>query len=621
MSAGQRPVVLPRRSPRIAALLSRQQQAAARITTPTIPRRRRTMVLPAFPVQGANEASDVFLQRVQAFMDLPAAEQEPMPLQPLNSRDWLKRQQLSIRGWPTRLPPRHNIWPTRQPSRCSYSERPPKQRNSNSVLQAHRSNEAAAEAQRLANEAAIQVQLQREAAESAQQQQRAASTQARAPAAAPIGSSVAGQQWGPSVAAIESTAATTTQRIDHIISLIGEVGQFEAPTTLSNQVTALETELCQLKSRLDSGKAYKMPKFNLVKFDDYYKTNALAWWTAFNTEEDVDQVPDDLCLNALYLQLIVGSQAFMNNLALQKACTIATLHTKITWAEFEQLWQTQLMVQNVKKTVMNELYHCSQGIMPTRERLMKWQKFVATPKCNLDLEYLRSEFFSRSCDGLAMALGNELQYETFDVVISRANILIQTDRRAANESNLGNIYAFYKGFKMCKDLGLIPRIPRMVCAQAANANPLYRAYVNGFENFEAVKAAPTFASAIQIGDPVSIDRAILALQESNGIVEEATEEELMDAAAQADLTGMFNCPHTGVALSALIKLRGKNVIKPTDRTVVVSTAHGLKFTHSKVAYHSKEILDMECVYANPPLQVSEDFGAVMDVLRKQLRLR
>jgi threonine synthase len=46
--------------------------------------------------------------------------------------------------------------------------------------------------------------------------------------------------------------------------------------------------------------------------------------------------------------------------------------------------------------------------------------------------------------------------------------------------------------------------------------------------------------------------------------------------------GMFNCPHTGVALAALIKLRQRNVIGANDRTVVVSTAHGLKFTQSKV---------------------------------------
>ena len=103
--------------------------------------------------------------------------------------------------------------------------------------------------------------------------------------------------------------------------------------------------------------------------------------------------------------------------------------------------------------------------------------------------------------------------------------------------NLGNVYAFYKGFKMCKDLGLVDKLPRLVCAQADNANPLYRAFRDGWDSFENVKAAQTFASAIQIGAPVSVDRAILALRETDGVVESASEEELMDAAALADRTG------------------------------------------------------------------------------------
>ncbi|CAI5461032.1 unnamed protein product [Closterium sp. Yama58-4] len=178
--------------------------------------------------------------------------------------------------------------------------------------------------------------------------------------------------------------------------------------------------------------------------------------------------------------------------------------------------------------------------------------------------------------------------------------------------NLGNIYAFYKGFYMCKEMGLVDRIPRLVCAQAANANPLYLSFQKGFEQFEPVRATQTFASAIQIGDPVSIDRAIFALKASNGIVEEATEQELMDAAAEADLTGMFNCPHTGVALAALKKLRSRGVIGPNDRTVVVSTAHGLKFAQSKVAYHSNEIPGMVSTFANPPVSVKDNLGSVMD---------
>ena len=81
------------------------------------------------------------------------------------------------------------------------------------------------------------------------------------------------------------------------------------------------------------------------------------------------------------------------------------------------------------------------------------------------------------------------------------------------------------------------RVGCVVCEQAQNANPLYLAYKKGWEHFEPVKAKTTFASAIQIGDPVSIDRAVLALTATDGIVEEASEEELMDASARGDLTG------------------------------------------------------------------------------------
>ena len=185
--------------------------------------------------------------------------------------------------------------------------------------------------------------------------------------------------------------------------------------------------------------------------------------------------------------------------------------------------------------------------------------------------------------------------------------------------NLRNIYAFYKGFEMCRVLGLVDRVPRLVCAQAANANPLYGYYKSGWAEFQPQVARPTFASAIQIGDPVSVDRAVVALKATDGIVEEATEEELMNAMSLADRTGMFACPHTGVALAALFKLREQRVIGTNDRTVVVSTAHGLKFSQSKIDYHDSKIEDMACKYSNPPVSVKADFGAVMDVLKKRLK--
>ena len=60
------------------------------------------------------------------------------------------------------------------------------------------------------------------------------------------------------------------------------------------------------------------------------------------------------------------------------------------------------------------------------------------------------------------------------------------------------------------------------------------------------------------------------------------EHTVPEAARLPAPAGMFNCPHTGVALAALIKLRERGVIAPSDRTVVVSTANGLKFANSKV---------------------------------------
>jgi threonine synthase len=140
--------------------------------------------------------------------------------------------------------------------------------------------------------------------------------------------------------------------------------------------------------------------------------------------------------------------------------------------------------------------------------------------------------------------------------------------------NLGNISALGKGLLLMKELGLIKKLPRLICAQAANANPLYLSFLSGYKNYRDVQATKTSASAIQIGAPVSYERAVKVLKQFDGIVEQATETELANAAAQADRAGLFTCPQTGVALAALLKLIEKKVVKKKDRVVVISTAHG-----------------------------------------------
>jgi len=186
--------------------------------------------------------------------------------------------------------------------------------------------------------------------------------------------------------------------------------------------------------------------------------------------------------------------------------------------------------------------------------------------------------------------------------------------------NLGNVSALGSGLLMMRDLELIARLPRIVVAQAERANPLYRSYLNHFETFEAIHAEKTLASAIQIGNPVSVRKAIRTLKQFNGIVMDATEQELADAAALGDTTGMFNCPHTGVALAALIKLIKAGKIDKSEHVVVISTAHGLKFTDFKVSYH-EGTLDFPCRYANKPIELPARMDAIKETLQQALQRR
>jgi len=184
--------------------------------------------------------------------------------------------------------------------------------------------------------------------------------------------------------------------------------------------------------------------------------------------------------------------------------------------------------------------------------------------------------------------------------------------------NLGNISALGKGFLLMRDLGLIDSLPRIVCAQAENANPLYQSYLTSFKEFNPLKAKTTLASAIQIGNPVSFHRATRTLMQFNGVVEQASEDELANAAAFADRTGMYNCPHTGVAMAVLEKLIARGEIGASDRVVVISTAHGLKFSEFKIRYHERLIEGLEARYANTPIELSGDLGTVQEAVEKKL---
>ena len=108
------------------------------------------------------------------------------------------------------------------------------------------------------------------------------------------------------------------------------------------------------------------------------------------------------------------------------------------------------------------------------------------------------------------------------------------------------------------------------------------------------------------------------LKQFNGIVEQATEQELADAAALGDRTGMFNCPHTGVALAVLMKLIKAGKVEKGERVVVISTAHGLKFVEMKVKYHQGE-LEFPSRRANEPIELPARLDAIKEALDAALQ--
>ena len=187
--------------------------------------------------------------------------------------------------------------------------------------------------------------------------------------------------------------------------------------------------------------------------------------------------------------------------------------------------------------------------------------------------------------------------------------------------NLGNVSALAKGLDMLFDLGLISKRPRICVGQAEAANPLYLAYQKDFKVFEPIAARKTVASAIQIGNPISYAKAVNAIERYDGVVEQASEAEIMEECARADRTGLFNCPHTGVALVALRKLQERGLVKKNDQVVVISTAHGLKFVDSKLAYHQMELDDIVSSHPNPPIELPANYQAVRDQMLREIEGR
>ncbi len=178
--------------------------------------------------------------------------------------------------------------------------------------------------------------------------------------------------------------------------------------------------------------------------------------------------------------------------------------------------------------------------------------------------------------------------------------------------NLGNTAAFGKALREAQEWGLISRRPRLAAVQASGAAPFVRSFEQGFAQRHRVKA-DTVATAIKIGNPASYDRAVTAIQETNGVVLSVHDAELLEAKAAIDASGVGCEPASAAAVAGVRQLVTQGLIQPSDRVVAILTGHILKDPGLLLRYHQE--MEPPPPGANRPIEIEADLAEVERVLR------
>ncbi len=178
--------------------------------------------------------------------------------------------------------------------------------------------------------------------------------------------------------------------------------------------------------------------------------------------------------------------------------------------------------------------------------------------------------------------------------------------------NLGNTAAFGKALREAQEWGLIARLPRLAPIQAKGAAPFWLSYKGGFAERRRV-VARTVATAIQIGDPASYERAVRAVRETHGVVAAVTDEEILEAKAVVDAAGVGCEPAAAASIAGLRQLVQSGVVRASERVVAVLTGHILKDPAVLASYHQE--VEPPPPRANRPVEIDADVAQVERVLR------
>jgi threonine synthase len=182
--------------------------------------------------------------------------------------------------------------------------------------------------------------------------------------------------------------------------------------------------------------------------------------------------------------------------------------------------------------------------------------------------------------------------------------------------NLGNSSAISKGLMELLELGLIPRLPRIAVIQAEGANPLYTAFTTG-RPVVPVQGAETIATAIKIGAPVSWKKSLRGLEATGGVVEQVSDQEILDAKAAVDAAGIGAEPASCATVAGLRKLVARGIVARDADVCGILTGHLLKDPDLVVRYHRGELDGFRSDRANRPLRVAADLDAILETLRSE----
>jgi threonine synthase len=145
------------------------------------------------------------------------------------------------------------------------------------------------------------------------------------------------------------------------------------------------------------------------------------------------------------------------------------------------------------------------------------------------------------------------------------------DFHAIPVGNAGNITAYWKGYKEYKSKGKINNLPVMLGFQADGAAPIVRGKI--------VEKPETIATAIRIGNPASWKQAEAARDESKGLIDMVSDDEILEAyKLLASKEGVFVEPASAASVAGIMKLAKKDYFKKfkNPKVVCILTGHGLK---------------------------------------------